>query len=111
MSERTCFKVAVQKVEWVQAMKEEMQAIEKNKTQKLVDLPLRKNANGLKQIYKSKFNVDGTLQKHKAQLVAKDLLKRFHLSTCKLVSTSMNSNDKLVLDDGVKKKIKNNTEV
>ena len=42
---------------------------------------------------------------------AKDLLKRFHMSTCKPVNTSINSNNKLVFDDDVEKIDKNNTEV
>ncbi|KAL0536512.1 hypothetical protein IC582_025461 [Cucumis melo] len=54
-----------------QAMKEEMAAIEKNGTWKMVDLPEGKNAIGLKWVYKSKFAADGSLEKHKAHLVAK----------------------------------------
>lgn len=34
---------------------------------------------------------------------AKDLLKRFHMSVCKPVNTPINTNDKHVLDDGVKR--------
>ncbi|KAA0032275.1 Integrase, catalytic core [Cucumis melo var. makuwa] len=45
--------------------------IEKNGTRKMVDLPEGKNAIGLKWVYKSKFAADGSLEKHKACLVAK----------------------------------------
>ena len=34
---------------------------------------------------------------------AKDLLKRFHMSNCNPASTPMNTNERLVLDDGVEK--------
>ena len=70
-SEPTWFEDAVQKKEWNDAMKAEINAIEKNKTWRLVDLPPGNEAIGLKWVYKSKFNSDGSLQKHKARLVAK----------------------------------------
>ena len=70
--EPTCYDDAVIKKEWSNAMKEEIEAIEKNNTWCLVDLPPNKEAIGLKWIYKSKFNSDdGSLQRHKARLVAK----------------------------------------
>lgn len=47
-SEPTCFEDAVQKKEWNDAMKEEINAIERNKTWRLVDLPPGKDAIGLK---------------------------------------------------------------
>ena len=52
-------------------MKEELEAIEKNNTWKLVSLPDGKKINGLKWIYKTKFNSDGSILKHKARVVAK----------------------------------------
>ena len=52
-------------------MKEEMTCIEKNDTWSLMDLPEGKEAIGLKWVYKTKFNEDGSVQKHKARLVAK----------------------------------------
>ncbi|KAE8726088.1 Detected protein of unknown function [Hibiscus syriacus] len=62
---------AVEKEDWCRAMKEEIMAIEKNETWMLVDLPEGKNAIGLKWIYKTKYNSDGSFQKHKARLVEK----------------------------------------
>ena len=70
-TEPTCFEDAAREKDWHNAMEVEMNAIEKNKTWRLVDLPRGKEAIGLKWIYKSKFNADGSLQKHKARLVAK----------------------------------------
>ena len=52
-------------------MDEEIEAIKKNQTWKLVNLPEGKDAIGVKWIYKTKFDVDGNVVKHKARLVAK----------------------------------------
>lgn len=53
------------------AMKEELNAIEKNDTWELVKLLQGKKAIGLKWIFRTKFCVDGSIQKHKARLVVK----------------------------------------
>lgn len=52
-------------------MKEEMLAIERNDTWELIDAPKDKNVIRLKWVFRTKYNVDGSIQKHKAQLVAK----------------------------------------
>jgi len=62
---------AAEKEEWQKAMVEEMESIEKNGTWKMVDLPEGKKAIGLKWVFKTKFDANGSLQKHKACLVAK----------------------------------------
>lgn len=49
----------------------EIQAIEKNSTWELVDVPKGKNVVGLKWVFRTKYNADGSIQKHKARLVAK----------------------------------------
>ncbi|KAA0046865.1 putative gag-pol polyprotein, identical [Cucumis melo var. makuwa] len=69
-SSHVSYDEATSKEKWQQAMKEEMTAIEKNGTWKMVDLPEGKNANGLKWVYKTKFAADGSLEKQKARLVA-----------------------------------------
>ena len=56
---------------WIKAMDDEITTIEKNHTWKLVDPPKNKDIIGLKWVYKTKYNEDGTVQKHKARLVAK----------------------------------------
>ncbi|KAL0556123.1 hypothetical protein IC582_004633 [Cucumis melo] len=71
VSDPVSYDEAPNKEEWQKTMKEEMAAIEKNGTWKMVDLPEGKNAIGLKWVYKSKFAADGSLEKHKAHLVAK----------------------------------------
>lgn len=48
-----------------------MKSHEKNHTWQLVDLPRGKDAIGLKWVYKTKYNEDGSVKKYKARLVAK----------------------------------------
>lgn len=57
-------------------MKEEMEAIEKNSTWELVDAPEGKKLIGLKWVYRTKYNSNGSIQKHKARLVAKGYAKK-----------------------------------
>ena len=64
------YEEAATKKEWQEAMKEEIKAIQKNKTWQLCDLPEGKDDIGLKWIFKTKFHATGTIQKHKAWLVA-----------------------------------------
>lgn len=52
-------------------MTEEMQAIKKNSTWELVDVPEGKNIVGLKWVFRTKYNADRSVQKRKARLVAK----------------------------------------
>lgn len=57
--------------EWQKAMLEELMAIEKNATWKMVGLPEGKNAISLKWVFKTKYCAEGNVQKYKARLVAK----------------------------------------
>ena len=52
-------------------MNEEISAIERNRTQELVDLPEGKDAIGLKWVFRTKLNADGSVQKYKARFIAK----------------------------------------
>jgi transposase InsO family protein len=67
----TSFKEAAKEPHWVQAMNQEIDSIEKNKTWDLVDLPTHKKSIGVKWVYKTKLNEKGQIEKHKARLVAK----------------------------------------
>lgn len=64
------FKDAILIKEWCEAMKKEITALEGNHTWDIVDLPPGKTAIGSKWMYKLKFNSDGSLERHKARLVA-----------------------------------------
>eukprot|EP00252_Welwitschia_mirabilis_P001036 TRINITY_DN11012_c0_g2_i1.p1 TRINITY_DN11012_c0_g2~~TRINITY_DN11012_c0_g2_i1.p1 ORF type:complete len:300 (+),score=34.99 TRINITY_DN11012_c0_g2_i1:1778-2677(+) len=61
----------MEKQEWLDAMEDELQPIHRNQTWELCDLPKGKSAIGLKWIFKTKFLVDGSIQKHKGRLVVK----------------------------------------
>ena len=52
-------------------MREELDALERNKTWELVSLPQGKKVVGYKWVYKTKFIEKGKVEKHKARLVAK----------------------------------------
>jgi hypothetical protein len=55
---------------WKQAMHEELQALAENQTWTIVKLPNGKKPVGSRWVYKTKFNSDGTVNRHKARLVA-----------------------------------------
>eukprot|EP00253_Pinus_taeda_P017690 PITA_17690 len=65
------FEDVVNEDKWIQAMVEEIGAIEKSKTWDLLDLPEGKDAIGVKWIYKTKSNAEGKIDRHKARLVVK----------------------------------------
>eukprot|EP00253_Pinus_taeda_P020821 PITA_20821 len=65
------FKEAASHDELKEAMQKEYDALIKNGTWKLVDPPLETKPIGCKWIYKNKYKVDGSLDKHKGRLVAK----------------------------------------
>jgi Reverse transcriptase (RNA-dependent DNA polymerase) len=56
---------------WCKAMKEELEALKKNKTWEIVELPKGHRPVGCKWVYKIKYNGDGTIERYKARLVAK----------------------------------------
>ena len=51
-------------------MKNEINALELNKTWELVTLPKDKKTIGCKWVFKVKYKDDGTIERHKARLVA-----------------------------------------
>lgn len=63
------FQEAVCTTVWQNAMHEELKALAKNQTWSVVDLPTGKKAVGSRWIYKTKFNSNHTIERHKAQLV------------------------------------------
>lgn len=74
--EPTHYSEAVSEQEWVEAMKTEVEMIEKNNTWELTDLPAGHKPVGLKWVYKLKKDTEGNVVKHKARLVAKGYVQR-----------------------------------
>ena len=69
------YEEAEREEKWRQAMDNEIMSIEKNKTWTLKVLPNDAKKIGVKWIYKTKFNENGEIEKHKARLVAKKGLR------------------------------------
>jgi len=69
--EPTCFEQTVGNPKWDNAMDERMATLDANATWEFVALPKDKKAIRCKWVYKVKHNVDGSVSKYKAKLVAK----------------------------------------
>lgn len=69
--EPTRFSEAVRDPLWRDAMKQEIDALEKNSTWTLAKLPPGKKAIGCKWVYKIKYKSDGSVERHKARLVVR----------------------------------------
>ena len=69
--EPTCYREAAGQAAWEQAMKIEIEAIEKNETWSLTELPVGHKVIGLKWVFKVKKNSNMEIIKYKARLVAK----------------------------------------
>ncbi|KAI5345179.1 hypothetical protein L3X38_013056 [Prunus dulcis] len=69
-TEPATYKVASQSILWIQAMKDEIEALHAQGTWELVPKPVHKNIVGCRWVYQSKKNSYGTLARYKARLVA-----------------------------------------
>lgn len=76
LSEPTNYHDATQEECWKHAMKLEIEAIKKNNTWELCDLPPGATAIGVKWVFKTKLDKDGKIDKHKARLVVKGYAQR-----------------------------------
>lgn len=69
-SEPKGYKITLKKPQWKEAMDEKMEALMTNDTCSLVHRPDDTNVVGSKWIFKIKYKEDGTIERHKARLVA-----------------------------------------
>lgn len=58
-------------------MKEELKAIERNKTWELTALPKNKKTISVRWGFKTKLKLDGSVAKHKARLLARGFLQKY----------------------------------
>jgi hypothetical protein len=65
------YQEAAKSKDWQDAMRTELEMIEKNHTWELIDRPSDAPVIGVKWVFKTKLNLDGSIHKHKARLVAK----------------------------------------
>lgn len=71
MIEPVCYEEAKEHPEWLEAMQEELKMINKNQTWELTPRTQHQKVIGVKWVYKTKLNADGSVNKYKARLVAK----------------------------------------
>jgi hypothetical protein len=71
MDDPDIYAKASKKEKWNESMETQFNALVKNNTRDLVKLPKGKDVIGTKWMYKTKYNSDGLIDKHKACLVAK----------------------------------------
>ncbi|GJW63596.1 zinc finger, CCHC-type containing protein [Tanacetum coccineum] len=74
--EPTTFLEATKETQWMEAMRAEIDSIEKNQTWTLTRLPPNQKVIGLKWVFKLKRDASGTVTKHKARLVAKGCVQQ-----------------------------------
>ena len=67
----TIFEVAIKESKWQKAMDEEIAAIERNKTQELVELPKGHKTIRAKRVCKTKLNENSEIDKYRVRLIAK----------------------------------------
>ncbi|XP_050918789.1 uncharacterized mitochondrial protein AtMg00820-like [Lathyrus oleraceus] len=75
-SEPVSTEEALKQKVWLKAVKEELYAIERNKTWKLTELPKNKKVINVRWVYKVKLKPDGSIGKHKARLVVRGFLQK-----------------------------------
>jgi len=76
VSEPTNYLEASKDSRWVQAMKDEVEALSHNHTWDVVDLPKGKKPIGCRWVYKVKYKASGEVERFKARLVAKGYNQR-----------------------------------
>jgi hypothetical protein len=61
----------------VQEMQEEIDSIHMNDTWELREIPHDKKKIGTKWVYKTKYNSEGSVERHKARFIAKGFTQRY----------------------------------
>lgn len=80
MNEPKNYSEAIQgdeRVQWLTAMQEEIEAHQHNGTWELVDLPPGRTAIGRKRVFKVKTSADGEVQRYKARFVARGYSQKY----------------------------------
>ncbi|GKB95546.1 ribonuclease H-like domain-containing protein, partial [Tanacetum coccineum] len=76
-TEPKTFQEASQNPKWIEAMNIEMEALFRNNTYVLVDLPPGRKAIGCKWLWKIKYKSSGEVERYKARLVSKGFSQRY----------------------------------
>lgn len=76
---------------WLEAMREELESIEKNETWFLTDLPAGRKAVGCKWVFKLKFDETGRVSKYKARLVAQGFSQKYGIDFDEVFAPVANS--------------------
>ncbi|KAJ0622209.1 putative RNA-directed DNA polymerase [Helianthus annuus] len=74
--EPSCYEEAASDPKWVEAMNKEMEALFRNNTWVLADLPKGRKAIGCKWVFRVKYKSNGEVERFKARLVAKGFNQR-----------------------------------
>ena len=82
--DQVTFEDAVKRKKWRVAMVKEMEAIERNQTWELTDLPKGVKPIGVKWVFKNKFKENGEIDKFKARLVAKGYAQHYGVDYTKV---------------------------
>lgn len=75
-SKPSSFEQAIKDSSWIQAINQEIQSLNDDRTWEIVDLLLGKTPIGCKLVYKIKCKVDGSIKRYKARLVAKGFTQK-----------------------------------
>ena len=83
-SDPIAFDEAIKDSKWRKAMDAEIEAIERNHTWELMELPEGEKTVGVKWIYRTKLNEKGEVDKFKARLVAKGYTQKYGIDYSKV---------------------------
>lgn len=73
------FQKAISKKEWANAVREEVNALQKSKTWEYTNLPSGKKTVGCKWVFAVKYNSDGSVNRFKARLVTKGFTRSYRI--------------------------------